>query len=152
MKWQPLGGGASKLTDLYISDLSLTEDFWRFKKNRTRVGACVTGGVLSVITCSIAGIGYALSRLEEYPGGIKPEHNNSAQYVMLGSMVSTIGFSIAAGYFRKKSRFQLVNLINRYNDHRLSAVPFPSENGWSLHIGFSSTGNSVGVGLHLRPN
>lgn len=152
MKWARLGGGASQLTPLFLTDPLLAKDFKKFEKTRVAGGICAVGGVLTTLTTTIGGLAYALSNLGEIRPGDKPKDNSGIKYFFIGSSVSMVGLIASTVYLRKRSRLQLVNLINRYNDHRLSAIPFPADKGWSLSIGLSCTENSVGVGLRLRPD
>lgn len=67
-------------------------------------------------------------------------------------LITSVGCIASGVNLKKGARLQLVKLIRRYNDSSLSMTPVPLHNGWSFSIGFSGTGNNVGLGLRLRPN
>lgn len=153
MPWEPVGNNAYYLRPLFYNDPLLAEDFRKFQKTRRRPGICVAVASVSYVTFTISGLAAILSNLGEYPGGLSErKRTNPAALVAMGSCVASIGFGLTAVNLRKGARKQLVDLIHRYNDSSLSMAPVPPQKGWSLGVGFSGTGNSVGLGLHLRPN
>lgn len=153
MPWEPVGGNAYFLRPVFYNHPLLAEDFHRFQKTRKKAALCTTVAAVSYVTFTISGLAAILSNLGEHPGGLtKAEPYNPAVHIAIGSFFVSIGCTVAAVNLKKSARLQLVNLINRYNESSLSLAPVPADKGWSLSIGYSDAGNSIGVGLRLRPN
>ncbi len=154
-KWQPLGLYARPLRPYMDYDPSMKKRFLKFQNTKFVAVQMVIGAPIMYSCAALSFLGYVLSGLGEIPPSATSttmyDRDKTLGYVALGSFIAGTGFAIIAVKLRKKANRQLIRIINRYNDPLLSMTP-PLQKNWSLRLGLSTGGNSIGVGLRLCPH
>lgn len=152
MKWKKLSKSARLLKPYMEINLALEKRFNQYQNTKSGATLLAIGApTLYFGTVISLGLHALINSYEIRPNAPVPPRNNTMAYMAVGIFAAGVGCTIGTFALHKKARRQLVNLIIDYNDHRLSVAP-ASEKHWSLSLGLSSTGNSVGLGLRLRPN